>query len=683
MIAAMVFAAALHPAPLVRRHAGTPAFDGMAGPASIGVGSLTLHRCDPVQPGYCGRIAVPLNWHDWSDGTIGVRFELITPAGGVAPDTIVAQEGGPGYASTGTGAEYYRLFEPLLANHNLLMMDERGTGESTPIDCAPLQLYTGSYAADAYKRAVQECGSQLNHRFRNAYGDYVHASDLFGTSASVNDLAAVLAAIGQAPVDLYGDSYGSFFAQVFAARYPQLLRSVVLDSTYATLDQNPFDPPGQERVRFAFDQTCRRSVACAAVVHGAATHLVHRLALRLAAQPLRARTTTPEGRPAYVDAGAPELEAVLTAGGYDTGVYRNLEAAASAWLERDDEVPLARLFEWTLHGPAFYPLYGYREFSAGMGIADQCTVYADPFDLQSPVVQRRLEYAESVGQLPPLFAFPVSNVDAVTAPDEPYDECLTWPKIEHDDPIITRRPPLVPATLPVLILSGDIDTVTSHGDAEQAADQLGRSVTFVDLPNEIHAPALDDGFDCAQQIVRQFVRAPHTALDTTCTASIPEVRTLGVFPTTLRDMPPALPQSGNGATLDELRLAALAVDALGDSLLGAEYVYALSPQNCRAGYCGTGLRGGRYAASPELGRIALDGIAYSEDTRVGGEAHVTGALFPAAPGNVTAQLRASGPHGLGVAIDVSWDERLPHASVTIAGKTAAGRTLAATAPAPT
>ena len=35
-------------------------------------------------------------------------------------------------------------------------------------------------------------------------------------------------------VDLYGDSYGSFFAQVFASRFPQLVRSVTLDSTYET-----------------------------------------------------------------------------------------------------------------------------------------------------------------------------------------------------------------------------------------------------------------------------------------------------------------------------------------------------------------------------------------------------------------------------------------------------------------
>ena len=40
------------------------------------------------------------------------------------------------------------------------------------------------------------------------------------TAAAADDMAAVLHALGLAKVDLYGDSYGSFFAQAFAARFP-------------------------------------------------------------------------------------------------------------------------------------------------------------------------------------------------------------------------------------------------------------------------------------------------------------------------------------------------------------------------------------------------------------------------------------------------------------------------------
>ena len=41
-------------------------------------------------------------------------------------------------------------------------------------------------------------------------------------------------------VDLYGDSYGSFFAQTFTVRYPQRVRSVVLDGTYPIEGLDPW-----------------------------------------------------------------------------------------------------------------------------------------------------------------------------------------------------------------------------------------------------------------------------------------------------------------------------------------------------------------------------------------------------------------------------------------------------------
>ena len=64
-------------------------------------------------------------------------------------------------------------------------------------------------------------------------GGGLHGSDLYGTANAARDLADVLAALQTGPVDLYGDSYGSYFGQTFAARYPRLLRS------------RPWTPPGR------------------------------------------------------------------------------------------------------------------------------------------------------------------------------------------------------------------------------------------------------------------------------------------------------------------------------------------------------------------------------------------------------------------------------------------------------
>ncbi len=676
-VAAALLAAAI-------RHA--PAWTWtQSGPPSIVVGTQRLQRCTPLYPGYCAKLVVPLNWLDVRDGTIAVRFEWIPARDPHATATIVAQEGGPGYASTGSANLYVPLFAPLLGDHNLLLMDERGTGASSPIDCRPLQNFDGEDATGTFHRVVAGCGAQLNRTFQRLGGGYVHASDLFGTSQSVRDLSAILRALDRGPVDFYGDSYGSFFGQVFASRYPSLVRSLVLDSTYATLHQHPFDPYIQAMIRGAYDEVCRASLACAAATHGRpADARIHALALRLSYAPLIARTATPQGRAVTVRVRTPDLETLLAAGGYDYGPFRNLDAAARAWLERGDATALARLFEWTTVGPAFYS-YDYREYSFGMELADECTVYTNSFDIRDPIVERRMQYAQAVARLEPSFGYPVPNEAVLTAPDEGYDECLTWPEPVVDDPIVTVQPPIVPATLPVLILSGELDVVTSRGDNEQAQRQLGSSAHLVPIPNMYHTPALADPFGCASRIVRTFVVRPLAPIDAGCTRAIPEVRAVGVFPTTLADQPLPTPLPGNRASPDELRLAALGVETLGDAIFGANFLYAGYRPNCGPGYCGVGMRGGTYAASADVARIALDHVAYSNDTTVTGKIVIQGAAAPGDPGSVmTRNVVAEWRGGVdSVTIDAAWNEREPHAAATIEGTTASGHRLRARVPAPT
>ena len=112
------------------------------------------------------------------------------------------------------------------------------------------------------------CGAQLNHTWRYRGGGWVHASDLFNTAYSARDVARVLRALRLGRVDLYGDSYGSWFAQVFASRYPGLLRSVTLDSTYQVLELDPWYTTTVVTARRAFAQACQRSAACAAATRG-------------------------------------------------------------------------------------------------------------------------------------------------------------------------------------------------------------------------------------------------------------------------------------------------------------------------------------------------------------------------------------------------------------------------------
>ena len=66
----------------------------------------------------------------------------------------------------------------------------------------------------------------------------------------------MLDALGIGTIDLYGDSYGSYFAQAFAVRHPGRLRSLVLDATYPLPGTDPAFGDLAEATRRALRLVC-------------------------------------------------------------------------------------------------------------------------------------------------------------------------------------------------------------------------------------------------------------------------------------------------------------------------------------------------------------------------------------------------------------------------------------------
>ena len=114
--------------------------------------------------------------------TIDVHFRIFehTDATAAVQEPIVAFEGGPGY-STIDSSDYYRfMLGPLLATHDLILMDQRGTGASDAIACPDLQHEIGTYVD-----AVAACAHQLGE-----------AANAYGSAAVADDLASILDALG-------------------------------------------------------------------------------------------------------------------------------------------------------------------------------------------------------------------------------------------------------------------------------------------------------------------------------------------------------------------------------------------------------------------------------------------------------------------------------------------------------
>ena len=210
--------------------------------APITVGDLTLRPCTVVPHAWCGHLRRAWEPGNAAAGTLRVGFAF-APARDRSRrilGTYVPHEGGPGYSTTGTGPSYAEMYGRLLRRHNLLLVDQRGTGRSAALVCPDLQNLT-----TAYSIAAQRCGRSLGAR-----------SDDYSSARSAGDLAAVIRRLGVGPVDLYGDSYGTFFAQVFAGRHGDLLRSIVLDSAYPTYGETAWYPTQGPAMRSSFAKVC-------------------------------------------------------------------------------------------------------------------------------------------------------------------------------------------------------------------------------------------------------------------------------------------------------------------------------------------------------------------------------------------------------------------------------------------
>ena len=615
---------------------------------------------------------VPLDYADAASPRIRIRFRWL-PASGHATGTVLAVEGGPGFATTGTQGAYLAMMGPLKRTRNLLLVNLRGTGNSTVINCPGLEHAGSKQYGQRFNRLVAACGRQLNHTWHYRGGGWVHASDLFSTAYTARDVSGVLRALHLGRVDLYGDSYGSWFSQVFASRYPGQLRSVTLDSTYQVLGLDPWYSTTVITARRAFEQACRLSAACAAATGGGggAWARIGALAARLARGPVSGQTTLPDGTRGTLTVTVLTLVNLINNAGFDPVVYRDLDAAARALVSRDDAAPLLRLAALSLgFDDTNYPL---PEFSDGLYYAVGCTDYVQLFSRTAPPAVRARQYTAALRREPArTFApFTLRQWTSLDQYTEAYSACLRWPSPSRLIPPITRKPPLVPRRLPVLILSGTLDSLTPKlRGATLVARQLGPSARLVTVANLTHVALQDANDACPASIYQRFVLDPGNLQqeNTSCAARVTPVHTVGAYPRHLAGVAPAAPAPGNAAGRQARQAAAAALASAADELNRFPLL---------AGNRDRGLRGGTVTFSTGHGLLAtLHGVRWVSNARTDGTAR-----WDPATGRVTARLTVRYGGGT-VRLTAHWLLFAAQDQPAVITGTAGPRRLAATMAAP-
>ena len=356
---------------------GAPPSAAAAG--EVQVGELTLRPCKVVKRALCGSIRRAWEPGNPAAGKVRVGFAFVPARQQPAIDTLVPHEGGPGYSTTGTGADYAAMYGSLLDRRNLLLVDQRGTGRSEALLCPDLQKLVLPYNVAAGK-----CGRSLGKR-----------ADDYGTVRSADDLAAVIAKLQLPSVSLYGDSYGTFFTQTFAGRHPELIRSIVLDGAYPTYGESGWYPTQGPAMRNAFTKVCRRSSECRSSGRGFLPTL-NAVLDRVRREPWRGTSHDAEGTRTQVRVDGAALTSVAFGATYAPAFYREFTAALRSGL-RGDRAPLFRLVAEAVGGSSNAgPVKAYSE---GLDAAVACHDYPQLYDMTAPPGARReRQLARAIGR---------------------------------------------------------------------------------------------------------------------------------------------------------------------------------------------------------------------------------------------------------------------------------------------
>jgi pimeloyl-ACP methyl ester carboxylesterase len=188
---------------------------------------LTQRNSAATTAAFCAPFQVPENWDRPDERKIDLKLALVRSEAEVAErDLVVLLAGGPGQAATEVYPRAAAGFAPLLRHRNLLLLDQRGTGGSHALACK-------ENPTDFDTAAVSEIDlGEVRELTRACLAEVAKDADpaQYTTSAAVRDLEALREALGGPEFDLVGVSYGTRVAQQYLKRYPEGVRSIVLDS---------------------------------------------------------------------------------------------------------------------------------------------------------------------------------------------------------------------------------------------------------------------------------------------------------------------------------------------------------------------------------------------------------------------------------------------------------------------
>ncbi len=214
-----------------------------------------------IHPAELGRLWVRENRDGTSDRLIQIAFVRLPSTAAKPRSPVVFLSGGPGVPGIVIGRVpvYYRLFEKLQALSDVILLDQRGVGMSSPNTACPegtppppAAFETESGFRDALVAKARGCADSWR-------GDGLDVA-AFTTAASADDVEDLRVALQADKVSLLAHSYGTAVALAAIRRHAAHLDRVALAGTEG--------PDQTVQLPMVWDFALRRLSAMAAAAPG-------------------------------------------------------------------------------------------------------------------------------------------------------------------------------------------------------------------------------------------------------------------------------------------------------------------------------------------------------------------------------------------------------------------------------
>jgi pimeloyl-ACP methyl ester carboxylesterase len=395
-----------------------------------------------------------------------------------APDPLFYLAGGPGGAATTYATEKY--IQNLRRNRDVVLVDQRGTGESNLLNCPSLgsrEDMRPFFGEPFPAERVRACRATL---------EKVADLTLYTTSIAMDDMDEVREALGYDKINVYGGSYGSTTSLAYLRQHGDHVRSVAIFGVAPPSARIPlsFSRGVQDSMNRLFAD-CKADPACNAAypdVSGDFKKVV-----------------------AQFDNGPVEVTA--------TNVYTRTPQKVT--VTRDAFVDGIRQL---LYVPAAAAALPYL-IHIGAG-GDLGPLVGTAFQVVSQIsekIARGMQFSVICAEDAPF----ITDEDIKTTSANSFygdarvrptmKACEEWPKAKVPasflDPVKSDKP--------VLLVSGALDPVTPPWLAQEVAKTLPNSKLIV-IQNATHS-----SYDCVENLVADFIDKGTTqGLDTSCTDKI-------------------------------------------------------------------------------------------------------------------------------------------------------------------